>query len=76
MTTRVDPSMYSDTPIFQRLLADRKGRWPGIPVNELPALPVPHDGTPYTLPVMSLVQPIPSDPEATAEMPLPFVAEG
>lgn len=81
MATRVNPTMYSDTPIFQALLEERKGRWPGIPMEELPALPVPHDGAPYTIPVMSRVQavrpytppqPLPEiDPEATAEMPLP-----
>lgn len=58
MATRVDPAMYSDTPIFQALLDERKGRWPGIPMEELPAIPVSYDGAPYTLPVMSRVQPI------------------
>jgi hypothetical protein len=56
MATRVDPKQYGDTPIFQGLLEERRGRWPGIPMEELPALPVPHDGAPYTLPVMSRVQ--------------------
>lgn len=81
MTTRVDPRQYGDTPIFQGLLEERKGRWPGIPMEELPALPVPYDGAPYTFPVMSRVQavrpytplqPLPAiDPDATTEMPLP-----
>lgn len=67
MTTRVDPAMYSDTPIFQALLEERKGRWPGIPANRLPPVS----------PVISLVLPLPPyDPERTAPMPLPHVAEG
>lgn len=36
MAIRVDPEQYADTPIFQALLADRKGRWPGIPDDGLP----------------------------------------
>jgi hypothetical protein len=37
--------MYSDTPIFQTLLEERRGRWPGIPMEELPpvTLSVPEE---------------------------------
>lgn len=78
MATRVDPAMYSDTPIFQALLDERKGRWPGIPMEELPAIPVSYDGAPYTLPVMSRVQPIQDVPSArlrpyTPLQPLPAI---
>jgi hypothetical protein len=65
MATRVDPKQYGDTPIFQGLLEERRGRWPGIPMEELPALPVPHDGAPYTLPVMSRVQAVRSSRTTT-----------
>jgi hypothetical protein len=79
MATRVDPAMYGDTPIFQALLEERRGRWPGIPMEELPALPVPHDGAPYTLLTDYDPENMPErdwddvdcDPEATAEMPFP-----
>lgn len=36
MATRVDPELYSDSPIFRELLRERRGRWPGIPLEELP----------------------------------------
>ena len=97
MTTRVDPELYRDTPIFRQILRDRKGRWPGIPANELPPVslipvPAPLEEPSAAVPVISLVHPIPpapqartrpyakeflpQDPDATAEMPLPHVAEG
>lgn len=67
MPTRVDPTMYSDTPIFQALLEGRRGRWPGIPMEELPPVPVfpiaqPQPNAPDDVPVMSRVQPIHATP--------------
>lgn len=69
MATRVDPAMYSDTPIFQALLEERKGRWPGIPMEELPPLQNPLEFALGAMedaltppPAMYRVQPLPSSP--------------
>lgn len=87
MTTRVDPELYRDTPIFRQMLRDRKGRWPGIPLDELtsgvlldkPSMyrvqPVLSDQTPRTRPYTAKEFPV-YDPEETTPMPLPHVAEG
>lgn len=40
MATRVDPEAYRDSPIFRDMLRERRGRWPGIPMDELPPLSV------------------------------------
>jgi hypothetical protein len=77
MTTRVDPAMYGDTPIFQALLAERKGRWPGIPMGELPPVPLLTTSVPVgepqgAPPAMYRVQPLPSSPAARTR---PYVKE-
>jgi len=78
MPTRVDPAMYSDTPIFQKLLEERRGRWPGIPMRELPF--AFEEDTPAPPKAVYQVVPTPQepdaatsdhDPETTAPMPLP-----
>lgn len=63
MATRVDPEAYADTPLFRGLLRERKGRWPGIPTDELPPIPPLAPSTPLeepqsAPPAMYRVQPL------------------
>jgi len=79
MATRVDPEQYSDTPIFREMLRDRRGRWPGIPVEELPParlMPttVLRNEAPQAPPVMSLVEPIAPVPERARPYAKEFLA--
>lgn len=70
MATRVDPAQYGDTPIFQALLEERRGRWPGIPMEELPPTYDPETASPgwkallAAPPAMYRVQPIQDTPAA------------
>lgn len=50
MATRVDPELYRDSPIFRELLRERKGRWPGIPLEELPPVSLPTPSAPVDAP--------------------------
>jgi hypothetical protein len=83
MTTRVDPELYSDSPIFRAMLRERKGRWPGIPLEELTSgfsqtlTVTPLGDAPLVPPVVSRVRPlVPYDPEETRPMPLPSFSQG
>jgi hypothetical protein len=74
MTTRVDPRQYSDTPIFQALLEERNGRWPGITPEDPGAslyLPMPPENPSYPVRAMYPVPPIQDRPERPVR---PYVA--
>lgn len=90
MATRVDPAQYTDTPIFQALLEERKGRWPGIPEGEVydsqtmeRMVSSLEELAAQDPPVMQRVTPglpdyvrVQPDPEETVQMPiLPIVID-